>query len=78
MAPVSRRGRMAFVWFMAGMFGGALVFLGLSLTLSIPLMILGGLVFIAAAAGSGWLLIAMVVKHGDRAHTVDDYRQGRV
>ncbi len=78
MAPINREGRMAFVWFMVGMFGGAILWGLLALTGSIPMMILGGVVFIAAAVGSGWWLLAMVVRRGDTKHTVDDYRAGRV
>ncbi len=77
MAPINREGRMAFVWFVAGMLGGAIAWGLLALT-GIVGAILGGLVFVAAAAGSGWWLIMMVVRHGDNAHTVDDYRAGRV
>lgn len=78
MAPVTREGRMAFVRFVAGMLGGAIVWGLLAATGRTPLVILGCAIFVAAAFGSGWWLIAMVVRHGDTKHTVDDYRSGRV
>ncbi len=77
MAPVSREGRMAFVWFVAAMLAGVVAW-GVLALFGIAGMIIGGIVFIAACAGAGWWLIRSVIVHGDQNHTVADYKAGRV
>lgn len=78
MAPVTREGRMAFVWFLGAMLAGAVVWAILVLTAKATGAIMGGIVFIAATAFAMWRLLSAVVRHGDRNHTVEDYRAGRV
>ena len=75
MAPVSRKA-MYVVWaFVGGMVLGALCFLFLGLNGQI---IGGVIVFALMAAASSGMFVGMAMSKGDKQHTVEDYRAGRV
>jgi hypothetical protein len=75
MAPVSRKA-MYIAWaFVGGMVLGGLCFLFLGLN---GQLIGGAIVFALMAAASGSMFIGMAVTKGDKQHTVDDYKAGRV
>lgn len=72
MAPVSPKGRMAFVWFVAEMVLGAIFFGALGFG---GMVLVGALVFAAIAALAAWHLLASVMRHSDNTRTVEDYRR---
>jgi hypothetical protein len=74
MAPVSPEGRRIVWTFLAAMVVGALSALLLSL---VGMWVPGLVVFAAAAMAGGGYFIAMSVRHGDKQHTVAEYRSGK-
>jgi hypothetical protein len=78
MAPVTREGRMAFVWFVGIMVAGAVAWGLLAISADTTGAIIGGVLFIAACGYGMFRLLSAVVRHGDQNHTVDDYKSGRV
>ncbi|MHB1110033.1 MAG: hypothetical protein ACYCZU_06940 [Devosia sp.] len=81
MAPVSKRA-MEIVWtFVGWMVGGAvaavvIVLLGL---FAVPyLWIAAPFVFAGCAAYGGWYFVSQAMSRGDKTHTVDVYKAGRV
>ena len=75
MAPVSPEGWILVGSFAADLAAGAVVWLYLA---SIGMPMIGVVVFVAMAIGGAGLLLYMANTKGDRSHTVDDYKAGRV
>ena len=82
MGPVNEQGYAAVRTFISTMTGGAIVAVVLSFVafwMSQPaLYIVGGIAFVAAAAYAAWRLISVSKSRGDRNHTIEDYKAGRV
>ncbi len=82
MAPINAQGFAVVRQFVSFMSGGAVIAVALSLLgfwFSMPaLYVLAGVAFVAGAAYGGWRLISAAQSRGDHAHTVEDYREGRV
>lgn len=75
MAPVRQQGNFVTWAFVGGSVLGALCFAVLGLNGQI---IAGTIVFVLMAIASGGMFIGMASSRGDKQHTVDDYKAGRV
>jgi hypothetical protein len=82
MSPINEGGYAAVRTFVSTMTSGAIAAVVLSFVafwlLQPVLYIVGGIVFVAAAAYAAWRLISVSMSRGDQNHTVDDYKAGRV
>jgi fatty acid desaturase len=71
-SPVSREGRLVFVYWAAAMFVGALVWAFLAWRG----VFFGGLiVYVVVVLLACWLLFTAILRKTDHARTVDDYRR---
>ena len=76
MSPVSREGWIVVWTFVAAMALGAIALFVATLVFQKPLVGFIILLVLASMAMTGFLMLAQ--QRGDKRHTVDDYKQGRV
>jgi hypothetical protein len=82
MSPINERGYAVVRTFVSTMTTGAIVAVVLSFVafwISQPaLYVVGGIAFVAAAVYAGWKFVSVSMDRGDKNHTVEDYKTGRL